>query len=179
MDTLTLCRLACSDGFLKNVFGGVYASDSLPSQIKHSTAFIINLDPSHLRGSHWIGIFFAEKSKKKTAYYFDSYGLPPSDENILRFLKQNSSNLFYNRICFQDDYTTTCGYFTLYFLFCYVRKLFSFNLLSKSDKKRNEHLIKKFVRQNFKRSRCCHFEYAKSQACTPWLNMRKSHKRTP
>lgn len=174
MNTLTLCRLACSDSRLKNVFGGVYASDLLPPRIKHLSAFIVNLDEHHLPGTHWIGIFFEKNTKK--AYYFDSYGLPPSDSNILKFLKNNSDDVVYNRVCFQDNFTTTCGYFCLYFLHCCVRKLFSLNLLSKSDKKRNEHLIKKFVRQTFKRSQCCHFNPAKSQTCVPWLNMRNSHK---
>ena len=76
MDTLSLCRLACSDKKIKKTFGGVYASDSLPVHKKRFSSFIANLDRSTLPGSHWVAIYF--ENKYNSAYYFDSYGKAPS-----------------------------------------------------------------------------------------------------
>lgn len=166
MNTITLCRLACSDERIRNTFAGVFASDMLPKFRRHFSSFIVNLDPHTLSGSHWIAIFF----HNNTAYYFDSYGLPPSNRKILHFLKTNANCVFYNKITFQEVYTTTCGLYCLFFLFQCVRQ-FDMSNLDLNNKKKNEVFIRKFVRQNFKRRFCCHFVYNKKQKCLAWINM--------
>lgn len=170
MNTITLCRFACSDVRIQNTFGGVYASDRLPKFKRKFSTFIANLDPHTLPGSHWVAIFF----RNKKAYYFDSYGFPPSNKKILHFLKTNSNCVFYNRITFQDVYTTTCGYFCLYFLFQCVRE-FDMDDLDLNNKKKNELFIRKFVQQKFKKHTCCHFAYNKKQKCLAWINMHTTH----
>lgn len=171
MDTVTLCRLACSDTLLRKKFGGVFASDRLPRSKRNYSSFIVNLDPHTLPGSHWIAIDF----HKKEAYYFDSYGQSPSEKNILNFMKRNADNIVYNENCFQDDLTTTCGYFCLYFLFRRARSL-NLNHLSKKNKKQNETFIKMFIRQHFKYRRCCLFSTNtnKKQKCVAWINTRRA-----
>jgi len=85
MDTV---QIICS---LKNVksFLGVYPSEMLPHSIHQQTGtVIINTDPHTREGTHWLAIHFQPKSS--TAFIFDSYGQPPpSDLNILSFLKRN------------------------------------------------------------------------------------------
>lgn len=174
MDTLTICRLMCSDVLIKKSFGGVYPSDSLPEKKHNFSSFIVNLDESKLPGSHWIAIYF--ENKKRNAYYFDSYGQPPVNMNIVKFLKDNADFIYYNKFCFQDYFTTTCGHFCMYFLFQSVRRL-KLNNLSKYNKKVNEKFIKNFVRQHFKLHKCCHYLHAKNQACIPWINMLSTHDR--
>lgn len=172
MNTLTLCRLACSDRQIKKAFGGVYACDTLPKAKRRFNSFIINLDSSNLSGSHWVGIYFEENND---AFYFDSYGIEPLNKHILKFLKYNSKDIFYNKYAFQEDFSITCGEFCLYFLFCRSRHL-KLKELDFKNKKRNEIFIKKFIRQNFNhRHNCCYFSFAKSQKCIPWINMQ--HKR--
>lgn len=61
MNTITLCRFACSDVRIRNTFGGVYASDRLPKFKRKFSTFIANLDPHTLPGSHWVAIFFSIK----------------------------------------------------------------------------------------------------------------------
>lgn len=51
MDTLTICRLACTDCQIRKTFAGVFSSDSLPKCIKHYSLFIVNLNPRTLLGS--------------------------------------------------------------------------------------------------------------------------------
>lgn len=170
MDTITLCRLACSDMLLKKEFCGVFSSDSLPEKKRYFNAFIVNLDPKILPGSHWISIYFSEN----IAYYFDSYGLPPRNKHILRFMKKNSKAIRYNNLCFQDDFTTTCGFFSLYFLHQSVRNLQNKSLrkLHPRNRKYNEQFIKKFVKTNFYLSNCCHVFPGKKQSCVALINMK-------
>lgn len=164
--------MACSDTLIRKNFGGVFASDCLPKPKTHYSSFIVNLDPHTSPGSHWIAVHF----RQKEGYYFDSYGLPPSDKNILKFIKNNADIIVYNKHCFQDDSTTTCGYFCLYFLFRRVRHL-NIDDLSKTNKKRNETFIKTFVHQHYKYRRCCPFStnINSKQNCVAWINRRRAY----
>jgi hypothetical protein len=76
MDTV---QLICS---LKNInsFLGVYPSDLLPHSIQQAGTVIINTDPHTEKGSHWPAIHLQPKSSK--AFYFGSYGHPPSNFDI-------------------------------------------------------------------------------------------------
>lgn len=165
MNTLTLCNLACSDKHIKKGFAGVFPSDALPQNKKSFYSYIVNLDSKHLPGSHWVGIFF----KNKTVFYFDRYGIYPKNKHILKFLKRNSQIIKHNTVCFQGDFTSTCGYFCLYFLYQLSRNQ-NLKGLSFKNKQYNEMFIKQFVKNKFKvrkRVRSCSF----NQGCIPLLNM--------
>ena len=105
--------------FIKQKFGGIFPSDGLPTHKANFLYFIVNLDAKHLPGSHWIAIAF----KKNVAFYFDSYGNPPTEKNIFRFVKKHSRTTKYNKLRFQSSKTETCGLFTLYFLYQFSRSL--------------------------------------------------------
>lgn len=90
--------------------------------------------------------------------------MPPSNKIIFRFLKRNGRDKFYNKVCFQEKFTMTCGHFCLYFSFKFAIHL-ELNYLSLSNKKINERFIKKSTRQEFWRRKCCPFIYAKKQLC--------------
>lgn len=170
MNTVTLCQLACSDGLIRKSFGGVFASDNLPIYKNNFSSYIINLDAHTLPGSHWIAVFFANDAQ---VFYFDSFGHKPRNKNILNFMKRNAKLIFYNKICVQDYYSVTCGYYCLYFLFCRIRNL-KMNSLNAVNRKKNEIFIKKFIRKNFNRLSCCHFTYKKKQICAAYINMQSS-----
>lgn len=164
MDTISVCRFACGDSFIRRGFGGVFASDVLPQFKNNFNSFIINLDPQSLPGSHWVAVFF----DGETASYFDSYGrTPPTD--ILNFIRRNSSLLTHNKYCYQDYFTLTCGYFCLYFLFKKSRKL-NLTELSKVDKTKNERFIHRFSNR-LKLGNCCHSFHAVKQSCAAIINM--------
>ena len=69
---------------LKNCkhFRGVFPSDKLlhankfKSRKKTPQLFIVNFDPAHMKGSHWIAIYIPPKYTREPLEYFDSYGLP-------------------------------------------------------------------------------------------------------
>lgn len=53
--------------FLGKKFKGVYSSDNAP---KKPGYYIVNLDPSHMPGSHWVALF----RNNRGAYVYDSFG---------------------------------------------------------------------------------------------------------
>lgn len=150
MDSLSLCRAACSDPLIRVRFGGVYASDELPKQRNEYCSFIVNLDKRALPGSHWVAIYF----RKNICYYFCSYGSPPSRGGISRFITRNSTIVEYNKNTYQDKDTNTCGLYALYFLYQCARSrpLLTLNPL---HPKSNEDFIQKFYTTCLKQKPCC------------------------
>jgi len=164
MDTITLCKLVCGDNKMKKKFGGVFASDTLPKYKQNFSKFIVNLDGKRLSGSHWCVIMF----KQEKALFIDSYGHPPTVKTILQFMKRNSKEIFYNPICYQDDMTTTCGAFCLYFLYTFSRNM-PFVGLKSFNKLHNEKFIRKFVK-TLKFSKCCFQHFTTYQSCVALAN---------
>ena len=95
-------------------FRGVYMRDSLPKTIRTNECGIVNLEPESENGSHWC-CYYKKGSKK---YYFDSYGLDPTNE-MLKYLKQNNpkSEVIMNTYEIQKFGTVICGQISLYVLF--------------------------------------------------------------
>ena len=73
--------------------------------------FIYNLEPAYMSGSHWVATYV----KDNVINYFDSFGMPPFQE-IVNHAKKKNLTLLHQNNQIQNMYTTTCGYFCLYFL---------------------------------------------------------------
>ena len=73
--------------------------------------FIYNLEPAYMSGSHWVATYV----KDKVINYFDSFGMPPFQE-MVNHAKEKNLTLLHQNNQIQNMYTTTCGYFCLYFL---------------------------------------------------------------
>ena len=74
--------------------------------IKDNNSYIVNLDDTSGPGSHWVGLHFSKK-----IFYFDCFGLAPPQELI-----ELGIEYVYNSTQYQYLYSTTCGYFSLYFI---------------------------------------------------------------
>ena len=101
-----------------NVFKGVFSSDHLP-RTDHFTlpwCLIANTDCSHRRGSHWIGMYFDVNAD---GHYFDSFGHHPTKKEWIQFLQENSrtGHWVMQRRKIQREFSSFCGYYTVYFLF--------------------------------------------------------------
>jgi hypothetical protein len=162
MDTV---QIICT---LKNIktFLGVYPSDLLPHSIKKQTGtVIINTDPHTKQGSHWLAVNFQPKSS--TAFYFDSYGQPPSDPNILSFLRRNCTVWNYNKTQLQGPTSVACGkyccLFVLYMDRGYTPKQFVRLFIADIA----DHQINQLFTQNF--GSLCKTS-AGGQCCTPSFN---------
>jgi hypothetical protein len=89
-------------------FHGCVMHDALPPSLPENTAIVINLDDSDGPGTHWV----AAGHRNKRKYYFDSFGLPPSE----RVRKLLTGKAFYSDSQVQQADTITCGYFCIQFL---------------------------------------------------------------
>lgn len=91
----------------KAAYGGVFEPDFLPQTINYPTAIVININ------KHWVGVYI---DCFKKGYYFDSFGLPPLNALVRRFLNTFSDVWSYSAIPIQCVTSTKCGHFCLYFL---------------------------------------------------------------
>ena len=103
---------------LKNCnFIGVFACDQLPvkTPISRPVALVVNTDPSHKPGSHWLAAYI---DKHNTATFFDSFGNPPErfSKSIVEFLKENCEDIQYQARQLQSLCSTVCGQHCVFFL---------------------------------------------------------------
>ena len=134
------------DPYISRIYGGTLAIDELPrTQQARPTLFIVNTDPAHLPGSHWLGVYVSDKSE-----HFDSAGQPPLPR-LKNFLSNQSlsSVYMYNNIRIQDSSSYTCGLFCLMYAYYRSRGL-SFDtflsMFSYSDLEQNESVVEYFYR---------------------------------
>ena len=115
MNTIQLDMIMNLDKFSKNKYIGTFAFDKLPKKIKYPSCFIINNQPSHMDGEHWIAVYF---SKNKSCHFFDSYGNHPKYFDLNNYLKKFCNKIFYNKKQLQTNKSVYCGiYCILYLLF--------------------------------------------------------------
>ena len=93
---------------IKN-FRGYFMKDELPKKIKSKESAIANLQNSNQPGTHHTAYWKNNKDK----YYFDSYGLDPSNQ-MLKYLK---SPLVISTYQIQNSGTVICGQLCIYMLY--------------------------------------------------------------
>ncbi len=116
----------------KQIFKGVYSSNNLPNSFTLPAAFIINLSPTNLPGTHWVVIFI---DKQRHLEYFDSFGIYPQVPNILAFMKKQSRKITCTNQQLQHITSKNCGKFaSVYVMFKLSEKSTShfLNLFSKN-----------------------------------------------
>lgn len=93
---------------------GTFALNKLPQErIKRPASFIINNDVSSKNGDHWIALVLT----KHQAFFFDSFGLPIIDKQILSFLsRQKIKKVTYSTKCIQSITSNKCGLFCILFI---------------------------------------------------------------
>ena len=130
--------------YLKIPIKNVLSRDQTVPHNHKLTLFIYNLEPSYMNGSHWIATYVRDN----VINYFDSFGLPPFEEMVNHAKRKNLTLLHQNQQI-KNLYTTTCGYFCLYFLNEMHKDGDYFDLLSvfSSDTNKNEKFIENYFRR--------------------------------
>lgn len=77
--------------------------------LKPNTKYILNLDTSLGSGTHWTSFYIV----KNQLTYFDSFGMPPPQE-LVDYASKHKLSIKWNKIQYQDDQSTACGYFAMY-----------------------------------------------------------------
>ena len=97
----------------------IIMSDELSSfKLKPVMNFIINLENTDNKGTHWVGLFI----RGKKAVYFDSYGAI-CDVEVIDFCEKHNLKLGYNQYIVQDLKSYNCGLFVFAFLHYMSRNL--------------------------------------------------------
>jgi hypothetical protein len=113
MDTIELQHILDKSHLLKQLNAVVCPKNLLPNKKpSHVQAYIVNTHNANQPGEHWVAIFFKENS----AYYFDSYGLPPMEEHILPFIRKHSRQWTYSIYCLQEGSMPVCGVYCIFAL---------------------------------------------------------------
>ncbi len=76
-------------------------------------AYVINTDDSQLPGTHWVAVYFPQVD---CVEYFDSYGLPPLEDNIIDFMRRNAQTTRFNNVKLPGADSTACGQYCVHFL---------------------------------------------------------------
>ena len=86
-DLLDWCK------YLKIPIKNVLSRDQKVPHDHKQTLFIYNLEPSYMKGSHWIATY----ARDNVINYFDSFGLPPFEEMLNHAKRQNVTLLHQNQ----------------------------------------------------------------------------------
>lgn len=121
MNNIELEKLVKKDAKLAENFIGIFSCDTLPKHIsKRPCALIVNTQPSHMSGEHWVCMYF---DVYNNVDYFDSFGLLPFVPEIEAFVLNNSKHQYYNLRRLQSSDSSVCGLYCLYFLYFKMRRV--------------------------------------------------------
>jgi hypothetical protein len=122
MNTHEILNTVRGNELLATFFGGVFASDTLPSvqdlTKKKPICLIMNSDPILSQGRHWLGLFLNENS---TVEFFDSYGcdLQFYDKHWKKYLFSFCHRIDRQKYRLQSWFSNVCAEFCI--TFCHLR----------------------------------------------------------
>ena len=96
---------------LKIPLKGVFMKDEFKLPLSDGN-YIMNLQDSHEGGSHWIAFI----KNKSNIFYHDSYAVI-MPQNQYDLFKSEQNNIYYNTLQKQSIETTSCGWWSIYFLY--------------------------------------------------------------
>lgn len=136
---------------VKSFFLGIFSINTLPKIFPSKHFLICNYDLNSSPGTHW---FCLLKSSDQCLECFDSLGLNIEKKNLLQKYCRSwkVSSLKYNETAVQNQLTSTCGKFVLYFAIHRMHNLdLSFstllNEIFEQNTIKNEELVYKFLKE--------------------------------
>ena len=113
MDTLQINNVLRRNPVTRTLYIGCYPADRIPVMRRFPSAMVVNLDPSHLPGTHWVAIY---APSRRVAYYMDSLG-KPAEGPIYDSLRRNFGpfHRFWQPI--QSPASTVCGQYAIFFIY--------------------------------------------------------------
>lgn len=106
---------------LKGVKGfvGTFPCNEIPVVPFRPAYYVVNTAPlkpvinvnSVVSGKHWVALMFKDGG---SCEYFDSYGMPPNQADIVTFVSTNCKKTFkYNTQMLQDPLSRVCGVYCI------------------------------------------------------------------
>ena len=100
-------------------FHGVWPCNRIP-ELRENSSFIINTDPENKPGEHWVAIFI----EGKKLFFFDSFGrrIDEFSNPFKSIMNQYSKDytVVVESKYLQNIFSDTCGYWTIYYIFCKI-----------------------------------------------------------
>ena len=126
------------------IFDMMYNKECNNNKKRKTRSIIINTDSG--RGEHWVAMVLT----KGKCFYFDSFGLPIINTNMLNYVKNKKyKTVTYSNQCIQDFLSTSCGLFCIAFVM-YVKNrkdyLSFLSIFKEEDLKRNDLVVKKLLK---------------------------------
>lgn len=97
----------------KSYLGTVAHNEIKTIPTNKSSSQIINLHHSHQPGSHFVCLF--NDIKSPYVYYFDSYGIYPSDL-VQKAIRKTGKKIIYNNSTIQSKKSNRCGAYCYFFI---------------------------------------------------------------
>ncbi len=105
-----------NDPVTSKIFLGALARNEV-GRVKYPCCMIINNEPRSMPGGHWVALYY---TKNKHAYFFDSYGYPPSFYRLQSFVKRTSNSFDFNKERIQGS-SEYCGLYAVMFCLFFSR----------------------------------------------------------
>ena len=103
---------------LGSILKGVYARDQFPSLKTYAPAcYVINTKPSNSPGEHWLAIYMRHN---RTTVYFDSFGFPPDQMSIIKFLQKHTTRWTYSTKMIQNPSQWCVASIVLCFYYMFI-----------------------------------------------------------
>lgn len=158
MDNVEINRLLKQHMQTRNNFFGVFPYDSVPVlevSADKPSFIIINQDPAHKDGSHWIALeidISQTKKPKRKGMYFDSYGHAPPKHMKKHVMRILGKKYAHNKQALQGFLATTCGQWCMLYILERCRGTTHTSFLksfSKKDLDTNDILANAMVEKEF------------------------------
>ena len=138
--------------YLKN-YQGTFSCDGIkkPNFNNNISTYIFNLSKLNEKGSHLVAIQINSKAKK--VIYFDSFGFPCTNKDILTFIFSVNNKYEYNSKQIQDFESNYCGMYCLAFVMHHDsnNKFINFLRMFNSDKLiKNDEIVVNYISHNSK-----------------------------
>ena len=119
------------------------------NKIHTGQSFILNLDPSHEKGSHNVGLYIQDEN----VLYFDPIGLPCVNRYIINGLRKHGQRrITYSLKTIQGGISFHCAFFVL-----------SFHIVCASQEKSFDYFLRLFSNDDFQRNELIAIELIKRQ----------------
>ena len=123
------------------------------NQINVGDSFVLNLDDSSQRGSHWVGLFISHTPKK--AIFMDPLGMPLVNTYIRNgLMKHDVTDITYSKKSIQIGTSFHCGFFVIAFLVIMSKgkSLSQFiSMFSEDDLRGNEQIATSIIEKQLKK----------------------------
>ena len=115
LHTLQLSHALHNNDSTRPFFDGIYSLDHLDSITQPPKMIVVNTDPSHKPGKHWL-LFYRDSNAMEM---YDSLGknVDEMEMPIRRFVHRFNETVMFLNHRFQPKKTALCGHYCLYFAY--------------------------------------------------------------